>query len=80
MTTMGNEPLLQVTMRCRVVSRCVLPGTIIVPEFDAQGVLTGNGALVTPDKLAELDPAVWLVAGIDGFLVKRKQGEVDDAD
>lgn len=48
-------------------------GTIVIPELDENGFMTGNGSIATPERLKKADPDVWLVAGPDRWIVKRKR-------
>lgn len=62
------------TMRCRYGGNLPL-GSVVIPELDANGVTTGEGWLVTPEYLKEIDPPVWFVVGMDGYHVRYRGDE-----
>jgi hypothetical protein len=50
-------------------------GSVVIPEFDDDGVMTGKASLVTPERLKEIDPPVWFVVGLDGYHVRYRGAE-----
>ena len=60
-----------ITMKVRYGGNLPL-GSVVIPEFDDNGAMTGKASLVTPEYLKEIDPPVWFVVGIDGYLVRYR--------
>ena len=68
---MSERQIITTKARYEVTPRI---GDTIIPEIGPDGVLTGEYEFIPHGRLADLYPAVWMVYGPGGWMIKAKPG------